>query len=357
MRALKKIINLNALRHNWALIKQRSLPATPMVVLKADAYGHGMTTVAKTLDDARYFAVSCIEEAIALRHLGIDTPVVLLEGVYRADELLLCEYYQFDTLVHNFRQMQWLKEFNGSVKAWLKVDSGMHRLGFTQDEIAEALAQAHSLPVNIQWQGVITHFACSDEDDLTHAKKQLACMDRLVLPAHWKRCYANSAAIFALPQAHYDYTRSGIMLYGLSPFMHGDGSAYGLQPVMTVITEILAVRHLEKNETAGYGQGFTAPESGWLATIALGYGDGFARTITSGAVPVLIAGQRYPLVGRVAMDMAMVWLGSDRYAEGTIVELFGSHLPTEEVARAAGTIPHTLTTMLMPRVHVEIVGG
>lgn len=358
MRPLRKIIDLAALRHNWKALDTVSGTAKLFAVVKADAYGHGVKTVLPALADAAGFAVASSEEALVLRELGVSQPVVLLEGIFSAAEIALCSTRKLHPVIHNDRQLRWLSEQpQQELSAWLKIDSGMRRLGFRAgDEARQAIASALRLP-QVRWQGVFSHFGCADAADPGHAKAQLAALDTLDLPIGWQRCYANSAALFSLPRARQDWVRTGVMLYGMSPFVTGTATDFGLRPVMRLVSEVLAVQYLEKGETAGYGQAFSAPCDGSLAIVAGGYGDGLARSIPSGEVPVMIDGRRYPLVGRVAMDMALVWLGESQVAPGAAVTFFGPELPVEEVARAAGTIPYTLTTMLTARVPVEVVDG
>lgn len=353
MRPLKKVIDVAALRQNWSVLAAASGVAKMVAVVKANAYGHDVQTVATALNPAMY-AVAAIEEALALREFGLKTPVMLLEGVFTADELSVCAAQDFQPVIHNTEQLSWLNALSMPLKAWLKIDSGMHRLGFPaeQSSITQAVALSH-----IEWQGIVSHFACADEPDLTHAQQQLAALNALSLPLHWQRSLANSAAIFSLPDARAEWTRPGILLYGLSPFAHQTARDLGLRPVMTLETQILATRYLKQGESAGYGQGFQAKEDGYLATIALGYGDGFNRSIDSGKVYVRIGDAVYPLVGRIAMDMSLVWLGKTVVPVGERVVIFGAAHPAEKVAQQANTIPYTLTTMLTPRVRLEVING
>lgn len=349
MRPLQKIIDLGALRHNWKVISKQSGGET-IAVVKANAYGHDIVAVANTLKDlAKIFAVASIEEALTLRANGITQPIMLLEGVFSADELVICADLGLQPVIHDERQIYWLKQSPVQITAWLKIDSGMHRLGFGVNQGKAAIELAKSCN-NVKWVGVVSHFACADEGNLNHARKQIQALRTLPLPEGWARCYANSAAIFRLPECRYEYTRPGIMLYGISPFDYGTGMDFDLRPVMSLQTEVIAIRDLNRGEAAGYGRAFIAPQQGCIAIIALGYGDGYPREIDTGRVPVWINGKFYPVVGRVAMDTMMVWLGYKKCTVGTPVEIFGRNLPIEEVARRAGTIPYTLTTMLTQRV-------
>ena len=351
MRPLQKIIDISAFQHNWQRVRQLAPGAQVLAVAKADAYGHGVRYLLPALQEVPALAVACIEEALSLRELGLRQPLWLLEGFFHADELPLCAAQGFVPVIHSFAQLAALRAHCPTLPFWLKIDSGMHRLGFQPQEMAALIAQVQTL----NCQGIVTHFACADEADLSHAHGQLAIFQVLAVPASWQRSAANSAAVFALPEAHYDWVRPGLALYGMSPFAHKSAAELGLRAVMTLQTEILAVRYLRAGESAGYGCGFVATEDGYLATIALGYGDGFARRIDSGAVHVRIGERTYPLVGRVAMDMCLLWLGKEALAENSRVVIFGDGHAVENVAAQAGTIPYTLTTMLTPRVHVQVI--
>ncbi|MBV7435554.1 alanine racemase [Cardiobacteriaceae bacterium TAE3-ERU3] len=357
MRPLRAEIDLAALRHNLRELSKRAEPASVIAVVKANAYGHGVEHVLPALSEAPQLAVACIEEAVTLRKLGAAQPVVLLEGIFAADEIALCAREDFIPVIHDLRQLEWLRmQSMYPLKAWLKVDSGMHRLGFQPTDMKESIVAAKQL-AHIEWLGIVSHFACADEIDHSHALMQLRRLDDLVLPEGWMRCLANSAALLQLDDVCADWVRPGLALYGMSPIADTTAADFGLHPVMRLRTEVLAVRLLQAGESAGYGQGFVAPSHGQLATIALGYGDGFSRTIPSGKVMVRIDDKSYPLVGCIAMDMALVWLGDDRVSPGDEVVLWGDGHAVELVAEAAQTIPYTLTTMLTARVHREVVNG
>ena len=353
MRPLWKEVDVAALRHNMRVLAAQAGAARVMTVVKADAYGHGVAALAGALGGAALFAVACMEEALTLRAQGLPQPVVLLEGVFAADELDVCAAEGFEPWLHDGRQLEWYRRAAAKPACWLKVDSGMHRLGFAPKDVPQAVAALQGLPC----RGLATHFACADEADLSHAEMQWRAFDALPLPPGWQRTAANSAALFALPQARADWVRPGLALYGMSPFAGRTAADLGLRPVLSLFSEVLAVHFVRRGEGAGYGCGFVAAEDGHLATIALGYGDGFPRAIESGAVRVRIGGATFPLVGRVAMDMALVWLGREAVAPGSRVLVFGGGHPVEGVAAQAGTIPYTLTTMLSPRVHTVVTNG
>ncbi|UJF24301.1 alanine racemase [Suttonella sp. R2A3] len=357
MRPLVKVIDLSALRHNLAHLQTIAGNAQVMAVIKANAYGHGVEAVLPALSEAKQFGVACIEEALELRALGVKQPITLLEGVFSPDELAVCVREALTVIVHNQTQLAWLAEQpQYHLSAWLKIDSGMSRLGFQAREAAEAIAAAQALK-HIDWLGLATHFACADEPDNDYSEQQWAQFSAIALPSGWQRCAANSAALLRLPHTHADVVRPGLALYGMSPMAGTTAADHGLRAVMTLRSKILTIRTLQAGEYAGYGCAFRASKTGRLATIALGYGDGFPRKITSGAVFVRINGQLYPLVGRVTMDMALVWLGEDQAAVGDEVVIFGDGHAVEAVAEQAGTIPYTMTTMLTSRPHTEVVDG
>lgn len=355
MRPLRKIIDTAAFAHNTRLLAQRAGRARMVWVVKADAYGHGVANLLPVLQEAPMFAVACIEEALALRALGLRQEVLLLEGIFAPDELPVCVGQGFIPCLHEAWQLSVYLGAKQRPPCWLKIDTGMHRLGFLPQDFA-GYVRALFADKAMHCQGVMTHFACADEEDLQHARHQLERFQALDIPSGMAKSAANSAALFALPDAHFDWVRPGLALYGMSPFAHHSAEALGLRPVMTLMSEILATRFLAKGESAGYGSYFTAETDGYLATIALGYGDGFARAVQSGSVTVRIGDRTCPIVGRVAMDMSLVWLGSENVAEGRAVTVFGRNHPAEVVAAQADTIPYTLTTMLTPRVHAVVVG-
>lgn len=362
MRNLVKRIDLAAYRHNLARLAQLAETAMLMPVVKADAYGHGVANLLPVLLDAPILAVACIEEALSLRALGVNAPIMLLAGVFSADELPECADKAFIPVLHTMAQLEWLAKYVGRVpiKSWLKIDTGMHRLGFTPQAFTANLSTWLELEKQnkVRWQGVLTHFACADEMQNALNYAQLHQIKALDLPFGWQKSWCNSAAILRDELRGGALMRAGLSSYGVSPFMGQTAQALGLKPVMRLETLVIAVRELAKGESAGYGQHFIAPERGYLATIALGYGDGFSREIVSGRVQVKIADALYPLVGRVAMDMALVWLGNAPVAVGERVLLWGeSPLMLEQVAQSVDTIPYTLTTSLSARVRSELINA
>lgn len=362
MRPLVKVLDLKALRENVAVLQAHAGGAQLIAVVKANAYGHGMAEVLPALSEVAQLAVASVDEALALRALGASQAVVLLEGVFSFEALAICARYDFIVMVHHLPQLVWLERWaqgarlGERLRVWVKVDSGMHRLGFAPQEVSQVAERLAGLSA-VVCLGVATHFACADEVDLLPTHQQLAVMEGLTLPRGWARCYANSAALLRGVAVDCEWVRAGVALYGMSPFAGVGAQELGLQAVMHLQTQILAVHALEAGEGAGYGLGFVAPTAGWVAVIALGYGDGFSRGIVSGAVQVRIGGRCFAIVGRVAMDMCLVWLGEARFEVGEAVTVWGDGHAIEARALEAGTIVYTLTTSLMARVRTEVIDG
>lgn len=359
MRALQKTISLPALRHNLGCLRQAAPHAQIMAVVKADAYGHNVKAILPALYDVPALAVSCLDEALILRQAGAKQEIILLEGVFSREEYALCAEHQLQCVIHHIPQLDWLNQchFPHKIKTWLKIDSGMHRLGFRPEEVPNVL-ETRNAPL-ADWQGYVSHFACADEEDDAPTQAAWQALRKLIPTAtHMQACFANSAAILRYPYTHADWVRAGIALYGISPFAQGCGADLGLQAVMRLNTQIIATHQLHAGESAGYGYAFTAPTDGCLAIIALGYGDGFPRERKQASsqerVTFSVNGRRYPLVGRVCMDMSMLWLGEDQAVIGDEVVIFGDDQPVETLARQIGTIPYTLTTMLTARVPTRL---
>ncbi|MEW6646256.1 MAG: alanine racemase [Pseudomonadota bacterium] len=352
MRATQVVIDLAALRHNLARARAAAPASRILAAIKANGYGHGMLRVARALDQADGFGVACLAEALQLREAGIRQPIVLLEGFFGADELEAIARHRFIPAIHNAAQLELLEQavLSEPIAVWLKVDSGMHRLGFPLAQAQQAwqrLAACHNVSAVV---GCMTHLANADNlnDDFT--ARQLADFRQHTAGLPGERSIANSAALLGWPGSHAEWVRPGIMLYGVSPLLGGRGEQHDLRPVMTLRSELIAVNHLKRGEAVGYGGAFVCPEDMVVGVVAAGYGDGYPRHVGNG-VPVLVNGRRVPLVGRVSMDMLTVDLRSQSEARpGDAVVLWGAGLPVEEIAEHAGTIPYELLCRVMPRV-------
>jgi len=327
-----------------------------MAVVKANAYGHGLVPAALALAEADAFAVARLEEGLALRAAGITQPIVLLEGVFAHEHLLEAARHGFDLVVHDPLQIELLEEFTGQSRfiLWIKIDTGMNRLGFRPEEFPGALERVRRLqpaPLEIR---LLTHLARADERDDAMTRRQLARFKKTVGALDHALSIANSAGLFGSVQLGCDWVRPGLALYGGSPFEDRTGAELGLHPVMSLETSVIATRRVATGETVGYGGTWRAQRDSVIAIVAAGYGDGIARNLPGGT-PVLIDGRRAPLAGRVSMDMIAVDVTDlDGIHVGTPVVLWGVGLPVEEIARHAGTIPYELLCGVSQRVPLEL---
>jgi alanine racemase len=328
-----------------------------MAVVKANAYGHGLVPTAMCLADADAFAVARLEEALALRGAGVRRPIVLLEGVFNAEQLAEAARQNLEIVVHEREQLALLEGFGGSHRfaVWLKIDTGMNRLGFRAQDVEAALMTLTAMDDRLHELRLLTHFASADEHDNPFTGQQLARFQELVRGRTLARSLANSAAVFACPAAHADWVRPGLALYGVSPFAHETGSALGLAAAMRLISTVIALREVPAGETVGYGGTWRAERDSRVAIIAAGYGDGLPRSLPNGT-PVLVNGQRAALAGRVSMDMiALDVTRIERVQVGDTALLWGPELPVEEVAAHAGTISYELLCGVSQRVPVTLV--
>ncbi|MEW5756610.1 MAG: alanine racemase [Pseudomonadota bacterium] len=347
-------LDLNALRHNLRRVKHYAPHSSVLAVIKANGYGHGMITVAKTLEAAGAdgFGVASIKEAIALRAAGITNTIVLLEGCFDSDELALVEQYRLEMVVHQARQLEWLEQYCAQrpIRVWLKIDTGMHRLGVPPDAVRDVYARLRRCAAVADDICLMTHLANADVPEHPQNQRQLSQFAESCAGLAGSRSIANSAALIALEHSRGDWVRPGIMLYGVSPFDRGSGADLDLKPVMTLCSELFAMRHCKQGEAVGYGGTYVCPEDMPIGIVSIGYGDGYPRHAPTGT-PVLINGARVPLVGRVSMDMICVDLRSAPQARlGDSVVLWGAGLPVEEIAQAAGTIAYELLCGVTSRV-------
>ena len=349
-RPIQARIDLSALEHNLQVARRLSHTRI-MAVIKAAAYGHGLLRTAEALNAADGFALLDIKDAMQLREAGFRQTILLLEGFFTPDDLPLIAEYDLACVVHNAQQIAMLDAHprRGKLSVWLKVNSGMNRLGFLPQEIPAVMEQlqVHAAVRDIT---LMTHFSHADEE--LGVATQLEKFNTLAAPYRVARSLANSAALLRYPATHADWVRPGIMLYGASPFIETSAQQLGLRPAMTLQSEIISVSELRPGEHIGYGGHFRADSHMRVGVVACGYADGYPRHAPSGT-PVLVQGQRTRLLGRVSMDMLSVDLSAIPSATiGTPVTLWGSGLPVEEVARAAGTISYELLCALTARVPV-----
>ena len=351
-RPTRAVIDLQALRHNYQLAQSLAPESKTIPMVKANAYGHGAVKVSRVLEDiAPAFGVACIEEALELRDAGIKQPMLLLEGAFEASELKLAATKGFWVMVENHQQKEAIinADLPAPLTVWLGIDTGMHRLGFQPDEINQVY-QTLSSSRNVSQPIVVTsHFACADDLHSDATAKQIATF-KVCAPVAAMQSLANSAAILAWPKAQREWQRPGYMLYGNSPFAGPQENADKLQPVMAFESAVISLRSIAAGESVGYTANWTAERDSTIATITVGYGDGYPRNASNGT-PVLINGVRYPLVGRVSMDMITVDVTElSDVAIGDKAVLWGPELPVNEVASYCGTIGYELLTRIPARV-------
>lgn len=351
-RPIQAHIDLSALERNLHAAR-RLTSARIMAVIKANAYGHGLLHTAEALQAADGFALLDISDAVRLREAGFRQTILLLEGVFTADTMPLLAEYDIATVLHSPHQLAMLDAYprRGSLSLWLKINTGMNRLGFMPEAVPAVMAQLKAHPA-VKDVTLMTHFATADE--AAGVAVQLDRFNALAAAYNMPRSLANSAALLRYPATHGDWVRPGIMLYGSSPFAGKSAQELGLRPVMTLSSEIISVREIQSGEQVGYGGMFRADRRMRVGVVACGYADGYPRHAPTGT-PVLVNGQRTRTLGRVSMDMLSVDLSALSDAEiGSRVTLWGEGLPVDEVAQAAGTISYELLCALAARVPVVV---
>ncbi|TAN84137.1 MAG: alanine racemase [Gallionella sp.] len=367
-RPIQASIDLGALENNLRVARRAAPSARVMAVIKADGYGHGLLRVAGALSAADGFALLDIRDAAQLREAGFRQPILLLEGFFGAEDLAAIAGYDLACVIHSAWQIALLDAYPGREKldVWLKVNSGMNRLGFAPQNVARAMEQLrrHRAVRDIT---LMTHFANADE--ARGVAEPLALFNDLAAPCRAARSLANSAALLRYPETHGDWVRPGIMLYGASPFAEVSAQQLGLKPAMTLSSRIIATQELRAGDEIGYGALFRADHTMRIGIVACGYADGYPRQsgrvepeapgahrpapggCAPGGTPILVDGQRTQTLGRVSMDMLFVDLSElPQAGSGSAVTLWGEGLPVEEVARAAGTISYELMCALAARV-------
>lgn len=350
-RPARVIINLSALQHNLQRIHELAPASKVMAVIKADAYGHGLTRIARNLNNVDAFGVACLEEARELRASGINHQILLLEGPYNANELSEIAQSKLDIVIHDIQQVEMLESFQSdyAYPVWLKIDTGMHRLGFLPEQVNSVwhrLNQCDQVDKNIK---LMTHLALANDRNSMMTAKQIECFEEICKDLNGEKTIANSASILAFPQSHADWVRPGLMLFGVSPFPESNGIDERLQAVMTLESRLISVKQLKKGDSVGYGASWCCPEDMLVGIVAAGYGDGYPRHAPSGT-PVLVNGKRVTLIGHASMDMLTIDLRDQPDAKtGDQVILWGDGLPVEEIARCAGTIPYELLSAVHKR--------
>jgi alanine racemase len=353
-RQLVATIHTSALQHNLGVVRKSAPHSKVWAVVKANAYGHGLARGMRAFESADGLALIEVEGAVALRELGWKKPVLLLEGFFEATDVPLLAKHGIETAVHCNEQIDMIERSGiaSQINVYLKLNSGMNRLGFTQERFRDAYARLRALP-QVGKIGFMTHFANADD-----ARNTGMPLDEQVRRFHaateglsGERSLSNSAAVLIHPELAADWVRPGIMLYGGTP---GGGTAesFELQPAMTLTSEIIGIQHLKAGDAVGYGSRFIADKPMTIGVVACGYADGYPRHAPTGT-PVLVDGVKTRTVGRVSMDMITVDLTDVPGAHvGSKVTLWGKGLPIDEVANAAGTIGYELMCAVAQRVRI-----
>jgi len=353
-------IDVSALKHNYIRIQQLAPRSKILAMVKANAYGHGIKRVAQALTDAHAFGVASLDEALMLRDAGIKQDIVLMEGVFEAHELREAAHYNCKLVVHHDSHLDMLEShtLTRPLDVWLKMNTGMHRLGFPAEKVQKAYERLMQCAMVKKPIGLMTHFAEADRltsDNMTGS--QIHLFNELTQELAGPRSLANSAGILGWPMTHGDWVRPGLILYGASPFSDRTGLEHGLLPVMTLSSRIIAINNVKAGGRVGYGGDWTATEDSLVGVVGIGYGDGYPQNAKNGT-PVLVNGELSQLVGRVSMDMLTVDLSQLPNAQvGDPVILWGNGLPVEWVAKHNHTSAWELLTRMTPRPHTRIVAG
>lgn len=349
-------IDLAAIKHNLKVVRRRVPNSKIVSVVKADGYGHGISRVAGALQDADLLAVATSGEAAALRNGGWSGRLLMLEGYANTDEFELAQSLNAETVIHHQSQLEMLRQRGWSAgnRVWLKLDTGMHRLGFPLTEVRKVFSELESM-VGKGAVVLMSHFACADEIGSPKTGIQIQRFDDSIQGLSANQSLANSAGILNFPKSHRDMVRPGILLYGISPEPSQSAADIGLKPAMTLSCELIAINRCRKGETVGYGATYQCPEDMRIGVAAIGYGDGYPRHLRNGT-PVLVNGRQAQLAGRVSMDLITLDLrGHDDAVTGDPVVLWGEGLAVETVARWADAVPYELicgVTGRVPRVTI-----
>ena len=359
-RGTRAILDLDALRHNLAVVRQQAPDSRVMAVVKANAYGHGIEQVVESLLDADGFAVATVAEAARVRSVTRDHPVLLLEGVIHPRDLEAAEHLDLWMVVHSATQIDLLSQASPQRpwRVWLKVDTGMHRLGFRIPEAEAALARLRALPSVDPDIVLMSHLANADDRADPKTDHQLERFRKLRDRLGLQECsLANSAGALGWPATRFDWVRVGLALYGASPLDDRSWGDLGLRPCMTLESTLIAINLCQAGDSIGYGGLWRCPSDTRVGVVGIGYGDGYPRHADNGT-PVWLAGQVCSIIGRVSMDMLTIDLQRCPDAQvGDRVELWGAALPVEIVARRAETIAYELLCGIAARVPAVYVGG
>ncbi|WP_151715751.1 alanine racemase [Acinetobacter sp. TUM15071] len=350
MRQATVYIDSEALQYNLNRVKQLAPHSKIVSMVKANAYGHGVKNCLAALEATDAFGVACLEEALEIRQLGYTQPITLIEGVFAEDEMQQVIEQKLECIVHHKRQVEWLIQHKAAynaldLKVWVKLNSGMNRLGFKIDEIIDVIQRLKAEGFTCV---LAMHFANADVDHpLNEQQKQQFLQVKQACEPILVSC-CNSAAIYKYPELHFDFVRPGIMLYGASPFADRNVHELDLKPVMTFSAEIIALNQIQQGEFVGYGSTYSVLCTSQIAIVSIGYGDGYPRAYVKQNF-VAIDQQLVPVVGRVSMDMIAIDISNVKAEIGTKVELWGQSRLVDDVAAANGTIGYELLCRLTQR--------
>ena len=351
------LISLDAIRQNVEKVREYAPNVKIMAVIKANGYGHGLLLMAQALNNVDGLAVARISEAVFLRKSGVTNKLLILGGFVSERELNKIVEYRLDVVIHSVQQVKILKKHLGETKIsiWLKLNTGMNRLGLSPNEFSLAYQQLIALSHINPSILLMTHLSSADDMKSSVTQQQIAFFNKIVNKNNisGEKSIANSAGIIGWPGSVTNWVRPGLMLYGVSPFLNSSGEDLGLNPVMSLHSKIIAVKNIAAGESVGYSGAWVSKKLTRLGVVGIGYGDGYPRHAKNGT-PVLVNNKRVPLVGRVSMDMITVDLSSQRNVKlGDIVTLWGNGLPVEEIAKYADTIPYTLLCGITQRVEIK----
>lgn len=347
-------IDSQALLHNLQVVKEQAPKQQVIAMVKANAYGCGIDEVVSTLQDHVYaFGVACMEEAKAVRAISKSVECILFQGVFSVAELEEAYHHNLQLVVHQQQQVDWLLQSpcSNKIKVWVKVNTGMHRLGFLEQDVANVMHKLQTCAWITHPIGMLTHLACADEVNSVNNSRQLANFSRITQDySDSLKSVANSAAILAHPATHMDVVRAGVMLYGVSPFGDKLAKDLGLRPVMHFLSKVTEIHDYPAHAAVGYRATWESAQPSRIGVVPVGYADGYPRCIKAGT-KVWVAGNIVPIVGRISMDMLTIDLTSCKKVPiGAEVELWGQHISVDEVALAAGTIGHEIIARIGSRV-------
>jgi len=351
-------IDSAALQHNLTRVRQLAPASSVMAIVKADAYGHDLLISSRALKTADSIGLLELDDAIRLRDEGFTQPICLLEGFFESDEIPLIASYQLEPVIHSSWQLDILDGYQdeAELSVWLKIDTGMNRLGFAAAEFKKIMTRLSSMQC-IKNISVMSHLANADTPEDPGTAEQLRDFMHTTESVNAPRSLANSAAILGHPDCQLDWVRPGIMLYGSSPFAESSAKDLDLKPVMSLQSKIISIKQCSKGDAIGYGGTWICPEDMPVAVIACGYGDGYPRHAPAGT-PIMVAGQKTQLIGRVSMDMITADLrGIDNALVGSTVELWGEDISVDTVAKMSATIAYELLCGITARVKRQEVNN